>query len=380
MTTIFGYDTLNAEIVGLINQANANFGAQFGPNDLQLTLGDFDLLESRQRFTAKDLTGKYFGVIDDLGIFKRSFQTLFKGIDIHVQVGSGETNREVAQLLCTQQGLPPFDDSDFAPGLLDLNTPANDTEILVQWPFAATSWGWTGSLNFYLRNSKNSLATLIPDGDTAGLDPVPLSGITWQVPVTALNGINPPIWNDLNQVITATDLPGLEYPGDNDLNLLISVTDLPGLEYPGIQSLNDLSTDLSGLDYFPALNLTTLSGSLTGLDYPMGTLVGKASAYVLTQCLDFSDYENAIAALRVGSEINDPNLVNVIVGKIAAQWPAFNTQSSVTKLTTCFSGSDVTSITRTRHYTGWTVSVTLALSTQSFLSGSAVLKYNIETV
>lgn len=377
MTTIFGYPTVEAEIVGLINTANANYGAAFVDGDLTLTAGDYDSLESRQRFSVQDNSGKYFGVIDNIGIFKRNFQTLFKGITINVQAASGQTNREVLAVLCEQQGLPTFTDSDFADGLLDLNIDATDEAVQVTWPFSANSWGWTGSIVFYLTNVKNSLATLIPDGDIDGITQVSLSGVTWALKETALNGLTSPNWNDLTQVIGITDLEGLEYPGDQDLGLVITVTELDGLDYPSAQDISGLTPTLVGLEYYPVQDMSTLSGNLTGVSYPDLFVANTPSAWAITQCIDFSDYENAIARYRVGSEITDASLVNVITGKIVSTWPSLNTEASVSKMNVAFTRAVVNSITTARSVGGWTVSVKLKLASSAFLTGYAVLKYDI---
>ena len=140
MTTIFGYPTIKAEIIGLINKANADHNAAFTEDTLDVQRGEYDTFESRQDFIVKDLSGHYFGIRDDISIFKRNFQTLFKGITLHVQVGSGYTNRKILESLCETYGLPPFIDADFAPGVLDLNTDAGDQEIFISWPLADTSW------------------------------------------------------------------------------------------------------------------------------------------------------------------------------------------------------------------------------------------------
>lgn len=377
--TIFGYPTIEAEIVSLINQGNADYGANFAVGDLILTLGDFDTLEARQRFSIRDNSGKYFGVISDMGIFKRNFQTLFKGITINLQAASGQNNRAILAALCAQQGLPPFKDSDFAPGLLDMNVDVPDVAVPVNWPFASTSWGWTGSVQFNLSNVKNSLTNIITDGDTEGLDPATLSGVTWQIKDTTLVGLDLPVWNYLDKVIDETDLAGLEYPGDTDLSSVITITSLDGLEYPTDVSLDGLFGSLDGLEYPPAVDLASLTATLAGIDYPAGFVSGKPSAWVLTQGLDFSDYGNAIAAYRVGSEINDNVLVNVIVGKIVTQWPTLNTEANIAKLTMAFARSDVTAISTKRSVYGRTTSVTLKLASHALLTGNAVLKYDIET-
>lgn len=379
MTTIFGYPTIEAEIIGLINQDNADQGANFAVGDLALTLGAFDSLEARQRFSIKDTSGRYFGVIGDMGIFKRDFQTLFKGITLHVQTDSGLTNREILAALCVLYGLPTFNDSDFAPGLLDMNTAVPDVEVAVSWPFAATSWGWTGTLDFYLSNLKNSLTTLIPDGDTSGLDPVALSGLTWQVTQTALDGIEPPEWMDLNKVITDTDLDGLEYPGDTDLGILITVTDLDGLDYPTNIALDNLVNTLNGLEYLPAQSLSGLTNTLTGLAYPTGFVAGKPSATVLTTGLDFSDYEHAVSRFRKGSELTDASLVNVIVGKIMAQWPSLNTEANMSRLVVAFTRARVADITTVRTPTGFVTTSTITLASQAYFTGSAVLKFTVSS-
>lgn len=379
MTTIFGYPTIEAEIIGLINQDNADQGANFAVGDLALTLGAFDSIEARQRFSVQDTSGKYFGVIGDMGIFKRDFQTLFKGITLHVQTNSGLSNRQILAELCVRYGLPTFNDSDFAPGLLDMNTTVPDVEVQVAWPFAATSWGWTGTLSFYLSNLKNSLTTLIPDGDTSGLDPVSLSGLTWQITRTALSGILPPDWMDLDKVITDTDLNGLEYPGDTDLSILITVTDLEGLEYPSAIALDDLINTLDGLEYLPAQSLADLTNSLTGLEYPAGFVTGKPSATVLTAGIDFSDYEQAISRFRKGSELTDPSLVNVIVGKIMAQWPSLNTETNMTRLMVAFTRAKVADITTVRTPAGFVTTSTITLASQAYFTGKAVLKFIVSS-
>ena len=381
MTTIFGYNTIQDEVVGLINAANADYNADFTSSNLKLTLGDYDTLENRQYFTAVDLSGRYFGVIDDLQFFKRNFQTLFKGITIYVQVNSGSTNREILTALCNQQGLPPFTDNDFATGLLDLVTEVGDTETLINWPIQTSSWGWTGNVTFYLRNTKSSLTTLLGDGNLSGIDGIAVSGLFWGTKTPALNGIILPNWNHLDDVITQTYLDGLEYPGDTDFGQIITVTELDGLYYPTSIALDNFTvTELDGLYYPPTIPLDLLNATLSGLNYFDGFDATKLSAYPLTYPIDFSDYSNAISSYRRGSQINDASLVNIIVGKILSTWPTLNTESNVKDFTVAFKNATVQSISTVRSPSvGWTVTVVLNLSSHAVLTGNAVLRYDIET-
>ncbi|CAM8750665.1 virion structural protein [Klebsiella phage vB_KpM_Centimanus] len=380
MSTIFGYPTIEAEIVGLINKANADYGSDFTAENLDVQRGEFDSFESRQRFIVKDLSGRYFGVRDDIGVFKRNFQTLFKGIELHVQAGSGLTNRKILESLCATYGLPPFEDSDFAPGLLDLNTDAGDSEIFISWPIAETSWSWVGSVNFYLRNTKTSLASIITDNLEA-FEPNSFAGITWSVRQTAMDGLYYPSIFDLDSVILETDLDGLEYPGSQDLNSLITVTTLDGLKYPSAVALDNFVSVLEGLEYPPTISLNSLQvGAMVGMDYPTGIGTNRYSALLLTRPLDFSDYQNAIQLYRIGTEITDGSLVQAIVGKIAANWSTMNTEANKARLTTAFTNARVTAINRVRSVYGWTETVTLTPSTTSFIVGQAQLRYDIESV
>lgn len=379
MTTIFGYPTIEAEIVGLINKANADYGSNFKPEELDIQFGEFDSFESRQRFIVKDLSGRYFGVRDDVGVFKRNFQTLFKGIELHVQSGSGLSNRKILESLCATYGLPPFEDSDFAPGLLDMHTDAGDEEIAVSWPLADTSWSWTGSVDFYLRNTKTSLGSIITDNLDAftGND---FSGITWSIRRTPLDGLYYPSIFDLDTIITDTDLDGLEYPGSLDLGTIITVTELDGLDYPSDIDLGGFIEVLTGLEYPPTLALNSLqAGALVGLDYPTGIGTNRYSALVLTRPLDFSDYQNAIQRFRIGDQINDASLVSAIVGLIAANYTVMNTETNKAKLTTAFTNGTVTAISRKRSVYGWTEYVTVTPASTAFLVGQAILRYDIET-
>lgn len=380
MSTVFGYPTIEAEIVGLINKANADYGSDFTAENLDVQRGEFDTFESRQRFIVKDLSGRYFGVRDDVAVFKRNFQTLFKGIELHVQASSGLTNRKILQSLCVTYGLPPFEDSDFAPGLLDLNTDAGDAEIYISWPLADTSWSWVGSVNFYLRNTKTSLSSIITDNLEA-FEPNSFSGITWSIRQTAMNGIYYPSVFDLDSVILETDLDGLEYPGSQDLNTLITVTELDGLDYPSDIVLDNFVSVLEGLEYPPVISLSSLQvGAMVGLDYPTGVGSNRYSALVLTRPLDFSDYQNALQLYRIGAEINDNSLVQAIVGKIAANWVTMNTETNKARLTTAFTNATVTAINRVRSVYGWTETVTLTPSSSSFIVGQAQLRYDIESI
>ena len=379
MSTVFGYPTIEAEIVGLINKANADHGAAFTVDTLSIERGEYDGFEARQKFIVKDTSGKYYGVRDDISLFKRNFQTLFKGIELHVQAGSGLNNRKILASLCETYGLPPFEDSDFAAGLLDLNTDAGDEEIFISWPIAETSWSWTGSVEFYLRNTKTSLSSIITDNLDA-FKGNSFSGITWSIRQTAMEGLYYPSIFDLDKVIVETDLNGLEYPGSQDLNTLITVTELNGLEYPSDIALNNFTSELNGLEYPPVIDLSSLrTGALVGFDYPTGVGTNRYSALVLTRPLDFSDYQNAIQQFRVGSEITDASLVKAIVNMIAANWATMNTEANKAKLTTAFTNARVTSITRKRSIHGWTETVNLTPSTVSFVVGQASLRYDIET-
>lgn len=379
MTTIFGYPTIKAEIIGLINKANADYNAAFTEDTLDVQRGEYDTFESRQDFIVKDLSGHYFGIRDDISIFKRNFQTLFKGITLHVQVGSDYTNRKILESLCETYGLPPFIDADFAPGLLDLNTDAGDEEIFISWPLADTSWSWTGKVEFYLRNTKTSLSSIIVD-DLEAFDGNRYAGITWTVRQTPLEGAYYPIHFDLDKVITVTDLSGLDYPGSYDLNTLITVTNLTGLEYPANFDLSTLTSTLNGLEYPPIINLSALSNiSLSGMTYPTGVGTNRFSALVLTRPLDFSDYQNAIQQFRVGSQITDASLVSAIVGKIAANFDEMNTEARKSRLTVAFTNATIVSITRQRSYYGYTEYVTVQPASTSFIVGQAVLRYDIET-
>lgn len=379
MSTVFGYPTIEAEIVGLINKANADHGASFTVDTLSIERGEYDSFEARQKFIVKDTSGKYYGVRDDISLFKRNFQTLFKGIELHVQAGSGLNNRKILASLCETYGLPPFEDSDFAAGLLDLNTDAGDEEIFISWPIAETSWSWTGSVEFYLRNTKTSLSSIITDNLDA-FKGNSFSGITWSIRQTAMEGLYYPSIFDLDKVIVETDLNGLEYPGSQDLNTLITVTELNGLEYPSDIALNNFTSELNGLEYPPVIDLSSLrTGALVGFDYPTGVGTNRYSALVLTRPLDFSDYQNAIQQFRVGSEITDASLVKAIVNMIAANWATMNTEANKAKLTTAFTNARITAITRKRSIHGWTETVSVTPSTVSFVVGQASLRYDIET-
>lgn len=380
MTTIFGYATIKDEIVSLINAANADYGSDFATADLDVSLGEFDIADSRQRFVVKDLSGKYFGIRNDVGVFKRNFQTLFRGITLHIQSGTGLKNSAILQILADTYGLEPFAASDFADGLLDLTTDVGDDEVLVTWPFASTSWSWTGNCVFYLRNEKSSLGGLITDDFLevfAGNTP---TGLSWNLRTTPLNGLYYPSQFDLDQVILTTDLEGLEYPGEYDLGSLITVTDLDGLDYPTDIVLDDLIAALDGLEYPPAVDLNALTVlALSGLDYPAGIGTSRYSALVLTRSLDFSDYQNAIQRFRIGENITDANLVSVIVGKIAANWLTMNRADYKANLTVAFTNATVQSITRTRSLVGWTETMELKPSANSFITGNAFLRYDIES-
>lgn len=380
MTTIFGYPTIKSEIVGLINKANVDFKSDFTEETLSIERGEFDTFESRQRFIVRDLSGRYYGERDDVGLFKRNFQTLFKGIELNVQTGSGVKNRVVLESLCQLYGLPPFDDSDFAPGLLDMSTDSGDKAVFVSWPIADTSWSWTGNVEFYLRNTKTSLSSIITD-DLEAFDGNPYSGIVWTIRKTTANGLYYPIDFDLDQVIVKTELSGLEYPGDFDLGTLITVTDLSGLEYPPETNLNAFNADLSGLEYPPIIDLTAMTAkTLSGLMYPTGIGTNRYSALVITRPLDFSDYQVAIQQYRVGAQINDESLVNVIVDLIAANFSTMATESSKSRLKVAFTGAQVVSIDRVRTAFGWTETVTVQPSSTAFIIGQAVLRYDIEVV
>lgn len=378
--SIFGYPTIEAELTGLINIANADYGSSFGPTDLSFTATDYDSFEQRQRFDVRDTTGKYFGIRDNVGIFKRNFQTLFLGITVHVQAGSGLTNRVIIDALSATYGLTKFADSDFAPGLLDLNTPVDDDEVFVSWPIATTSLTWVGKVEFYLRNTKTSLKTLITDDHLEAFDPNVQTGFLNDVRVTALPGIPYPEYYNLEDIIIVTELNGLEYPGNQDLSTIITKTELDGLDYPTSLSLDSLTATLTGLEYYPTFALNSIvKGDTDGLEYPSGVTSNRFSALVLTRPLDFSDYQNAIQRFRVGDNITDANLVTVIVGKIADAFSSMNTESRKTSLTVAFTNATVQSISRKRSQYGWTETVTVKPSTASFIAGNAVLRYDIET-
>lgn len=380
MNSIFGYPTVEAELAALINKANSDYNSDFEEGDLSFIRGEYNPVDKRQNFSVKDLSGRYFGIRDGLGFFKRDFQILFKGIEIHVQVSSGLTNRVIIDELSRRYGLPKFSDNDFADGLLEQNTDVGDSELLVSWPFSSTSFTWIGKVEFYLRNTKSSLTTLITDDHIDGFTPAVQSGILIDTVVTALPGLKVTDDFNLDDIIFQTDLEGLEYPNSMDLGLIITKPDLDGLDYPSSLSLNDLSNDLNGLDYYPSIALNLLPvADLNAIDYPTGTGTNRYSGLLLTRPLDFSDYQNAIQRFRVGAPINDANLVSVIVSKIMATFDALNNATDKAKLTLAFTNAVVLSIKRVRSPYGWRETVSIRPAASSFVAGDAVLVYDIET-
>ncbi|QDB71168.1 hypothetical protein CPT_Moabite_138 [Serratia phage Moabite] len=380
MSTIFGHDTIKAEVIDLINKKNAQFGADFTEDNLEVTWLSYDALDRRQTMMTKDLSGRYFG-LRDIRFFKRDYDLLFKGIDVKIQVGSGYNNRAVLKELSRAYGLPPFEDYDFAPGLLDMSIEVGDHEQLIEWPFADSSWGWTGTCRFKLRNMKTSLETLIPDGTLDRFHPEELKGVFYELVNGTLSGLDYPEYFDLGKIITVTDLEGLEYPDDIDLGVIIHTTDLEGLEYPPMTDISKFQTsDLQGLEYPPAYDLTKLNVfALAGLDYPSGTGAGQTSAYSTTYPLDFSDYQRAIRTYRLGDTITDVNLVNVIVSMIQSNWTKLQGETNKSNLFNSFLNATIQSIEQKRSIHGWTISVGVKLSSQRVLRGNAVLRYDIQS-
>lgn len=380
MSTIFGHDTIKDEVLDLINKKNQQFGADFTGDNLSITWLHYDSLDRKQTMMTKDLSDRYYGQ-REVNFFKRDYGILFKGIDVKIQVGSGLSNRMVLKELSRAYGLPPFEDYDFAPGLLDLSIEVGDQEQLIEWPFVESSWGWTGSCKFKLRNMKSSLETLIPDGRLDKFHPEKLEGVFYELTNGTLDGLDYPDMFDLNAIISEVDLDGLEYPNDIDLGVIIHTTDLQGLEYP---PMTDLTTfpkeDLQGLEYPPAVNIAQLpTFVLDGLDYPQGTGSSQKSAHTTTYPLDFSDYQRAIRTYRIGDNIVDTNLVNVIVSMIQDTWVGLSGETNKSDLYNAFMNSVVASIDQKRSVYGWTVSVGIKLSSQRVLRGNAVLRYDIDS-
>ncbi|UQT03124.1 hypothetical protein TOTORO_02610 [Serratia phage vB_SmaS-Totoro] len=380
MSNIFGHDTIKSEIIDLINKKNAQFGADFTEDNLEVTWLNYDALDRRQTMMTKDLSNRYFG-LRDVSFFKRDYGILFKGIDVKIQVDSGLSNRMVLKELSRAYGLPPFEDYDFAPGLLDMNIEVGDVEQTIEWPFVDSSWGWTGVCAFKLRNVKSSLDTLIPNGDLDKFHAEKLSGVFYELTNGTLKGLDYPDQFDMNKIISITELEGLEYPNDIDLGIIIHTTELEGLEYPAMTDISLFPKDvLDGLEYPPAYDLTKLNVfALAGLDYPSGTGTGQKSAYTTTYPLDFSDYQRAIRGYRLGDSLTDVNLVNVIVSMIQANWTQLRGEKNQSDLVNSFLNSTVQSIEQKRSVHGWTVTVGLKLSSQRILRGNAVLRYDIDS-